>query len=99
MAFYPGGGYTAYVLGLLKEAFPGTAFELSLFDSNPGLWGTKTAGVEVRGPEGILYARPELVVVSNYTYSDEIYRDLTKRLEGRVPVVRLHRPGGVPWGF
>ena len=99
VAFYPGGGYTAYVLGLLKEAFPGAAFELSLFDSNPGLWGTKTAGVEVRGPEGILYARPELVVVSNYTYSDEIYRDLTKRLEGRVPVVRLHRPGDVPWVF
>lgn len=99
IAFYPGGGYTAYVLGLLGEAFPGTAFEISLFDSSPKLWGTKTAGIEVRGPEEITKASPELVIVSNYNYSKEIYVDLTQRLGGSIPVVKLHEPGDVPWVF
>lgn len=99
IAFYPGGGYTAYVLALLKEAFPGVSFKLFLFDSNSKLWGTRTAGVEVRGPDEIEAAAPELVVVSNYNYSDEIYGDLVERLGDRVPVARLHEPQDVPWVF
>lgn len=99
IAFYPGGGYTAYVLELLGEAFPGVAFEISLFDSSPKLWGTKTAGIEVRGPEEITKASPELVIVSNYNYSKEIYGDLIQRLGGSIPVVKLHEPGDVPWVF
>ena len=99
IALYPGGGYTAYVLSLLKEAFPGTHFEIALFDSSPKLWGAKTAGIAVRGPDEITAFAPELVVVSNYNYSEEIYGDLNQRLAGRFPVVKLHEPGDVPWVF
>lgn len=99
IAFYPGGGYTAYVLGLLREAFPGTAFTVSLFDSNPKLWGTKMAGIEVKAPQSIAETNPELVVVSNYNYSNEIYADLIRQLGEDIPVVKLHEPQDVPWVF
>lgn len=99
VGFYPGGGYTAYVLELLNESYPGVSFNLSLFDGNPELWGTKNAGIEVRGPEDIEADAPELVVVSNYNYSEEIYTSLIQRLQGRIPVVKLHDPQDVPWVF
>jgi len=99
LAFYPGGGYTAYVLDLLKKAFPGVEFDISLFDSSPKLWGTRTAGIEVQSPDEIRLVNPELVIISNYNYMDEIYSDLSQRLQGRIPVVKLHSPQDVPWVF
>ena len=97
IAFYPGGGYTAYVLDLLMEAFPNSIFDLSLFDGNPALWGTKTAGYEVRCPDEIPTVDPEVIVVSNYNYSEEIYRELVGRFGKAVPVRKLHEPQDVPW--
>lgn len=99
IAFYPGGGYTAYVLSLLDEAFPDSTFAVSLFDGNPALWGTKTAGIEVRCPDEIPAVDPEIIVVSSYNYSEEIYRDLVSRFGEIILVQKLHRPQDVPWVF
>lgn len=99
IAFYPGGGYTAYVLALLAEAFPEAEFEISLFDSNPAVWGSQVRGNTVQSPENILPSHPEVVIVSNYIYSEEIYTGLLERLHNQIPVVKLHMPDDVPWIF
>lgn len=63
------------------------------------MWGAETAGIRVRNPKEIPVIAPELVVVSNYNYSEEIYNDLVRQLDGRIPVVKLHHPRDVPWVF
>ena len=77
LAFYPGGGYTAYVLELLSEAFPADKFELTVFDTNPAMWGTVLSGHLVQNPEKLTECGAEIVIVSNYNYAAEIYQALT----------------------
>lgn len=99
VAFYPGGGYTAYVLSLLQEAIPGKNLELFLFDGNPNIWGSIVAGVEVRDPSQLQTIRPDLVVISNYNYSQEIYDQLQPLREIGIRVEKLHEDADVPWVF
>lgn len=99
IAFYPGGGYTAQVLALLEEAFPDTPFDISLYDTNPSLWGTKISGIEVRSPQEIPANNPEMIIISNYIYSEEIYNRLIDQMDGSVPVVKLHKQWDMPWVF
>jgi len=99
IAFYPGAGYTAYVLSVLHEAFPETEFEISLFDSNPKVWGTLVSGIEVQNPDKIKEVAPQIIIVSNYNFSKEIY-DSIKHLENSgIKVVKLHTHHDVPWVF
>ena len=99
LAFYPGGGYTAYVLSLVHEAFPETKFDLSVFDTNPSVWGNVIEGCIVRNPEELPEIEPELVIVSNYNFSEEIYNSLIDRFSGKIPVAKLHKSQDVPWVF
>lgn len=99
VGFYPGGGYTAYVLGLLKEAYPSELFELYAFDTNPSQWGAKVGGVTVEPPEKILERNPEVLIVSNFIYAEEIYRSLSRYAEQGIRIKKLHREGDVPWVF
>lgn len=99
LGFYPGGGYTAYVLTLLPKAFPGELFEIFVFDSNPAIWGMNLGKYKVYNPNDILIYEPDLIIISNYVYSNEIYSKLTKQVLGVVPVVKLHTERDVPWVF
>ena len=99
VGFYPAGGYTAYVLGLLKEAFGNQQLDISLYDSNPKLWGTKIADIEIRTPDDIRTDLPECIVVSSYNYSDEIYDKLKYLKEYDIRVEKLHSEMDVPWVF
>lgn len=99
IAFYPGGGYTAYVVGMLEEAFPEEKFSLSVYDSNPAIWGNVTAGHEVQNPSKIMTEHPDLVIVSNYKYGEEIYDDLVTKFRGAIQIVKLHKKMDVPWSF
>lgn len=99
IAFYPGGGYTAYVLSVLKEAFSEQELELFLFDSNPEVWGNRVAGLEVHNPIQLPELRPELVIVSNYNYGQEIFDQLKYLRDMGIPVQKLHKDKDVPWVF
>ena len=99
VAFYPGGGYTAYVLSLLHKAFPEEKFELFLFDSNPGIWGSAVAGIEVRNPAQLHDVQPDLVIVSNYNYSEEIFDQLKPLRDAGIQVEKLHKETDIPWVF
>lgn len=99
IAFYPGGGYTAAVLTLLEEAFPGISFDISLYDTSPALWGTKISEIKVRPPQEISKVNPEIIIISNYIYSEEIYNRLIGNVNRDIPVVKLHKQWDVPWVF
>jgi len=99
IAFYPGGGYTVQVLSLLHEAFPRIDFDISIFDTNSNIWGNIIEGCVVQNPEEITNIKPELVIVSNYNYSEEIYNSLIARLPENIPVAKLHKADDVPWVF
>ena len=97
IAFYPGGGYTAYVLGLLLEAYPNTSFDISLFDSNPSVWGSVVSGITVQNPKKIKDILPEKIIISNYNYSDEIYQSLEYVKNYGITLLHLHEIYDVPW--
>ena len=97
IAFYPGGGYTAFVLSLVNEIFAGQNLELFLFDSSPNVWGNTVAGLEVRNPSELEKLRPDMVLISNYNFGQEIYDQLKPLRDAGIPVVRLHREEDVPW--
>lgn len=99
IAFYPGGGYTVQVLSLVHEAFPGIDFDISIFDTNSNIWGNIIEDCVVQNPEEITNIKPELVIVSNYNYSEEIYNSLIARLPENIPVAKLHKADDVPWVF
>lgn len=99
VAFYPGGGYTAYVLDVLKEAFPGERFSLSLYDSSKASWGSVVGGIVVQNPAQLPNANPQLVIISNYNYGAEIYEQLWYLDSIGIQVAMLHTPEDVPWVF
>lgn len=99
IAFYPGGGYTAFVLSVLKETFLDTTFDISLFDSNSQIWGNIVAGIQVHDPSHIMEIKPQIIIISNYNYGDEIYKSLKYLKEQGIRVEKLHKSTDTPWVF
>ena len=99
VGFYPGGGYTAYVVSLLAEAFPEETFDISLFDSNSNIWGNVVCGTTVQGPQEILNVKPEMIIVSNYNYGKEIFDSLKHLEKDGIHIKPLHEEFDVPWVF
>jgi hypothetical protein len=99
IAFYPGGGYTAYVLSCLREALPDLQAEIFLFDSNENLSGTFNNGIEVMPPDKIPEIAPDIIVISNFIYMEEIYASIKHFAENGIEIVKLHKPDDAPWVF
>jgi len=99
VGFYPGGLYTAKVLEMYKEFFGAAPFEIFLFDSNPGSWGTIVAGWTVHTPEDITRLGLDAVIITNYNYLDEIYRSVSSCETSGIDIIKLHEPHDVPWVF
>jgi predicted aldo/keto reductase-like oxidoreductase len=99
IAFYPAGGYTTLTLEYLREALPDLQSELFLFDSSKNLWGTLNNGIAVRPPSEIPQINPDLIVISNYIYADEIYESIKHFEELGIAIVKLHEAADVPWVF
>lgn len=99
VGFYTAGGYTAFIMKLYKELFGDFPFEVYVFDSNPLRWGDEFSdGIIIRSPEEIPGLNMDVVLISNYVYSDQIYEDLKVRFPA-VNVQRLHTDIDVPWVF
>jgi uncharacterized protein len=99
VGFYTAGGYTAFIIKLYKKLLGGLPFQTYVFDSNPLRWGDEFSdGFVIRSPEEIPELNLDVVLISNYVYSDQIYEDLTVRFPA-VNVQRLHTDKDVPWVF
>ena len=99
VGFYPGGGHTAAVLRTFRELVGEPEFELFLFDSNPAQWGTSENGLLVHSPREILTIKPDCVVVSNFIFSEEIYKSLLHLKEHGIEVLKLNDDNDAPWLF
>ena len=84
---------------LKNEALPDRELELSAFDSSPAMWGNTVAGTEVRNPAELTELHPDLVLISNYNFSQEIYDQLKPLQDKGIRVECLHRDTDVPWVF
>ena len=87
------------MLDVLKEAFPGERFSLSLYDSSKASWGSVVGGIVVQNPAQLPNANPQLVIISNYNYGAEIYEQLRYLDSIGIQVAMLHTPEDVPWVF
>lgn len=99
VGFYPAGGYTGYVLNYFREFYGEIPFEMAMFDSNRAMWGKECLGNEIMPPCEIEKEKPDCILITNYIYSDEIYKDLKKYMELGIEIVPLHEPEDVPWVF
>lgn len=97
VGFYPSGGYTSCVLQHYEKYFGAPDFNVIVFDSNAKLWGKTVAGFEIHSPEEIKTEMPDIILVSTYKFSDEIYNDLQKYSSLGIKIEKLHREADIPW--
>ncbi|MEA4896802.1 MAG: aldo/keto reductase [Eubacteriales bacterium] len=99
VGFYPGAGYSNEVVRLYKSFFGQPDFKIIFFDSNPKLWHSSNEGIPVYPPDQIAALQPEIIVVSNYIYQDEIYATIKCYERDGIHIEKLHCPDDVPWVF
>jgi predicted aldo/keto reductase-like oxidoreductase len=99
IAFWSASLYTKKVFSYFLELFPNNESELFIFDKNEKLWGTVYSGIRVESPGRLLEIKPDIVVISNYVYSEEIYEDIKQYENNGIRVVKIHTPLDVPWLF
>jgi ferredoxin len=99
VAFYPAGGYTAMILNYLKQFYPEFKPEFFLFDTSAALWGMYNSGIEIQNPARLLEIKPDIVIVSQYTYQEEIYEAIKHLEVENIKVIKLHKEFDVPWRY
>jgi len=98
VAIYTGGGYTAYVLSEYKRYFGEPKFKLLVADSNKQKWETEVNGYTIISPEEMYREKPDCVLITNYIYGKEIYKELTEKYPD-LNVQMLHTYSDVPWVY
>lgn len=99
VGFYTAGGYTATVLKYFKEFFGEPNFKISIFDSNSTRWGDTLDGYKIYNPQYILELQPECIIISNYIYGDEIYKNLEHYIDNGIEIKKLHTENDTPWVY
>jgi predicted aldo/keto reductase-like oxidoreductase len=97
IAFWPAGVYTKKVLSYFLKLYPDTKTDILIFDKNENLWETACNGVLVKNPAKLLEIKPDIVVISNYIYSEEIYNSIKHYENHGVKIVKIHGTNDVPW--
>lgn len=99
IAFWSASLYTKKVLSYFYKLYPDTKADILIFDKNEKLWETIYDGVMVENPEKLLEIKPDIVVISNYVYSEEIYGSIKHYESDGIQIVKIHDPKDVPWVF
>jgi predicted aldo/keto reductase-like oxidoreductase len=99
IAFWSASLYTKKVLSYFYRLYQDIKADILIFDKNEKLWGTIYNGVRVESPEKLLEIKPDIVVISNYIYSEEIYSSIKQYEFDGIRIVRIHNPKDVPWLF
>jgi len=103
VCFYPAGNYTRYVVEEYWKLFGTFPDELYVCDSSERLWGqelvTDCGRVQIVSPEELRRRKPELVLVTNFFYGEEIYRQLSEDslFPKKTRLEKLHEAGDIPW--
>ncbi len=99
VGLYPNGGFSNLIIRLYQEFFGEPEFEWLQFNSDPKMWGQMADGRMVHGPSEIPDLRPDLILVCNYRFDQDIFDSLHQYKKYGVKIAKLHRPEETPWVF
>ena len=99
VGFYPASGYTAFILEQYRNFFGEPEFEIIYFDSNSAMWGKSFDAKMVRPPSEIPEAAPDIILITNYIYEQEIFESIGHFHDAGIKILKLHGPDDVPWFF
>jgi predicted aldo/keto reductase-like oxidoreductase len=99
IAFWSASLYTKKVFSYFYKLYPATKADILIFDKNEKLWGTSYDGIMVEDPGRLLEIKPDIIVISNYVYSEEIYNSIKHYEDSGIKIVKIHNSKDVPWLF
>lgn len=100
VGLYPTGRFYKRVMELYQEQYGKPEFEWILFNSDSKTWGEVVDDQVVHSPEEIPEIRPDIILITNYHFEQEIADALKKyEQEYGIKIEKLHREGTVPWVF
>ena len=99
VGIYPSGGYFAWVKEKYRLFFGEPEFEWILFNTDPAVWGTMQNKHSIYSPQRINELQPNVILICNYIYSDEIYNSIINYEKDGIRILKLHDTNSVPWLF
>ena len=99
VGLYPKDRFANLIMKLYDRFFGKPAFEWVTFNSDPEMWGRSSDGMLIHAPSEIPEINPDIIIVCNYVYEEEIYNDLRHFGKDGIEIVKLHRETDVPWVF
>jgi len=99
VGLYPKDRFAVLLTKLYKQFFGEPDFEWVAFNSDKTMWGRVSDGLMIHAPDEIAEIKPDIVIVCNYTYQEEIYNDLQHNEKEGIKIVKLHSENDVPWVF
>jgi len=99
VGLYPKDRFADLIMKMYEEFFGEPDFEWVVFNSDPSMWGRVSDGLVIHAPKEIPGIKPDIIIVCNYTYQEEIYKDLLHFANDGFKIVKLHRDVDVPWVF
>lgn len=90
IGIYGIGGHTLGMLELYKKLFGNFDFEIFYFDSNPNNWGKSFCGGVIYKPDVIDELQLDRIIISSYTYQNEIYAQIEKYATDNLKIVKLY---------
>jgi len=99
VGLYPKDKIANLFIKLYNEFFGEPDFEWVAFNSDKNSWGREDDGLIIHAPDEINNIDPEIIIVCNYTYQEEIYSDLIKYEAEGIIIEKLHFDNDVPWMF
>jgi len=99
VGLYPKDRFAVLITKLYKDFFGEPDFEWVAFNSDQSMWGRVSDGLLIHAPKEIPGIKPDIIIVCNYTYQEEIYNDLRHYEDEGIKITKLHRDTDVPWVF
>ena len=99
VGLYPNDRFSELIIRLYEQFFGKPDFEWVTFNSSQAMWGRVENGIKVRAPSEIPAIKPNIIIVCNYGYEEEIYNSIKHYEKDGIKIVKLHRKTDVPWVF
>ena len=99
VGLYPKDRFADMVIKLYEMSCGSPTFDWLAFNSDPTMWGRESDGLTVHAPSSIEELKPDVIIVCNYTYQEEIYTDLQRFIVNGIKIIKLHNEADIPWVF
>lgn len=97
IGIYPSGITSLVIKRFYEENIGALMCKLTLFDTNPAVWGNFDNGLAIYSPGDIPEINPSKVIITSYKFKNEIY-DAIKHYEAEgIRIVKLYEDNELPW--